>query len=81
MKRNLQQAILRPLLLVVLLGLLIACVKVTAGWWRGELELAQDGNWLWLALFPFLLAIWWRYFSVFGCKQPSCLLPEDEEKR
>ncbi|MBI5007331.1 MAG: hypothetical protein HZB95_09455 [Nitrosomonadales bacterium] len=75
-----KQALLRPLLLVVLLGLLVASVKVTVAWWRGELSLADDGNWLWLLLFPILLVIWWRYFSVFGCKEPACLLPKDEER-
>jgi hypothetical protein len=31
-------------------------------------------------LFPVLLWIWWRYFSVFGCKAPACLLPKDEKR-
>jgi len=81
MTGDMRQALLRPLLLVVLLGLLVVCLKVTAGWWRGELSLAEDGNWVWLALFPVLLVIWWCYFSVFGCKEPACLLPEDEERK
>lgn len=80
MNRDMKQALLRPLLLVVVLGLLIASVKVAVGWWRGELSLAEDGNWLWLLLFPVLLVIWWRYFSVFGCREPACLLPKDEER-
>lgn len=79
MNKRMRQAILRPLLLVVLLGLLVVSVKVAVGWWRGELSLSEDGNWLWLALFPLLLAAWWRYFSIFGCKEPECLLPKDEE--
>lgn len=73
------QTVLRPLLLVLLLGLLVAALKVAVGWWHDELDLAEDGNWLWLALFPVLLIVWWRYFSVFGCKEPACLLPKDEE--
>lgn len=80
MNRDMKQALSRALLLVLLLGLLIASLKVTVGWWRGELLLTEDGNWLWLALFPVLLVIWWRYFSVFGCKEPACLLPKDEER-
>ena len=72
-----RQALLRPVLLVVLLALLVVCVKVTVGWWRDELALTEDGNWLWLLLLPLLLAVWWRYFSVFGCKEPACLLPDD----
>lgn len=70
----------RSVLLVVLLGLLVASLKVAVGWWRGELSPADDGNWLWLVLFPVLLAVWWRYFSIFGCKEPNCLLPRDEER-
>lgn len=70
----------RSVLLVVLLGLLVASLKVAVGWWRGELSLADDGNWLWLVLFPVLLAVWWRYFSIFGCKEPNCLLPNDDER-
>ena len=75
-----RDALLRPLLLVVLLGLLVACVKVAAGWWSGEVSLTEGGNWVWLALFPILLWVWFRYFSIFGCKEPACLLPKDEER-
>lgn len=74
-----RQALLRPLLLVLLLGLMVAALKVAAAWWHGEISLAEDGNWVWLALFPILLFVWWRYFSVFGCREPECLLPKDEE--
>ena len=70
----------RSVLLVVLLGLLVASLKVAVGWWRGELSLADDGNWIWLVLLPVLLAVWWRYFSIFGCKEPNCLLPRDDER-
>jgi hypothetical protein len=75
-----RDSVLRPILLVVLLGLLVACIKVMVGWWNGEVALADDVNWLWLVLFPILLWIWFRYFSVFGCKQPACLLPKDEAR-
>lgn len=80
MSTAMRDALLRPLLLIVLLGLLVACVKVTVGWWNGEVSLAEEGNWLWLALFPILLWVWFRYFSIFGCKEPACLLPKDEER-
>jgi len=79
MDQGMRHAFLRPVLLVLLLGLLVAALKVTVGWWRDEISLAEDGNWLWLALFPILLVVWWRYFSVFGCKEPACLLPKDEK--
>lgn len=80
MSPALRDGLLRPVLLVLLLGFMVACVKVTVGWWNGEVELGEDGNWLWLALFPILLWIWFRYFSVFGCKEPACLLPKDQER-
>ena len=75
------RAMLRPVLLVVVLGLLVVCVKVATGWWRGELSLAEDGNWLWLLSFPVLLVVWGRYFSVFGCEQPACLLPDKRDRQ
>jgi hypothetical protein len=28
-----------------------------------------------------LLVVWWRYFSVFGCEQPACLLPEQQDRQ
>jgi len=77
MDSELKRALLKPLLLVMVLGLIVAAVKVAAGWWHGELLLAEDFNWLWLVLLPLLLAVWWRYFSVFGCKEPGCLLPDE----
>lgn len=77
---NWRDVVVRPLLLVAVLGLMVASVKVALGWWQGELALAEDGNWLWLALFPVLFWVWWRYFSIFSCKDPGCLLPEDERK-
>jgi hypothetical protein len=81
MTREQKLAMLRPLLLVVVLGLLVVCVKVATGWWRGELVLADDLNWFWLLLFPLVLWVWWRYFSVFGCEQPACLLPEERDRQ
>lgn len=72
-----RQALLKPLLLVAVLALLVASVKVAVGWWRGELALAEDMNWLWLLLLPLMLWVWWRYFSVFGCERPACLLPDE----
>lgn len=79
MRQRPRQAFLRPVLLVLLLGLLVPCLKVTAARWRGELAPREDGNWL--LLFPILLIGWWRYFLVFGCRQPGCLLPDDELER
>jgi hypothetical protein len=74
-----RQAILRAVLLVALLAALVVCLKVTSGWWRGELSLADSGNWFWVLLFPVLIVVWWRYFSIFGCAEATCLLPKDKE--
>lgn len=79
MKPEMRQALLRPLYLVVLLALMIAAFKVTLAWWRDEITLTEDGNGFWVALFPLLLVVWWRYFSIFGCKEPTCLLPKEKE--
>lgn len=81
MNPMLRDAVLRPLFLVVVLGLLVGCLKVLTAWWRGDVKLGEDGNWIWLLLFPILLFAWWRYLSVFGCKEASCLLPKDDERR
>lgn len=75
-----RDVVLRPVLLVIVLGLMVVCSKVLLGWWKGELLLTEDGNWLWLVLFPVLFGVWWRYFSIFGCKAPTCLLSEEEKK-
>ena len=81
MRQNLRHAFLRPVLRVLLLGLLVVCLKVTVAGWRGESAPTEDGNWLWLVLFPILPIVWWRYFPVFGCSQPSCLLADDQHER
>lgn len=77
---NWRDVVIRPVLLVIVLGLMLVCTKVVLGWWKSELALAEDGNWLWLVLLPALFWVWWRYFSIFGCKAQGCLLPEDEKK-
>lgn len=69
---------LKPILLVALLTVLVGSLKVATGWWRGELLLENEANWLWLAMLPVCLAVWWRYFSIFGCKEPQCLLPDED---
>lgn len=79
MKPEMKRALLRPLYLILVLGLMIAAIKVTLAWWRDEISLTEDGNWFWVALFPLLLVVWWRYFSIFGCKEATCLLPNDKE--
>jgi hypothetical protein len=73
-----RQPVLRVLALMVLLMLLFYSVSVTVAWWRGEIALTSGGNWCWVGLLPILIGVWWRYFSIFGCKDPACLLPQDE---
>lgn len=79
MKPDMKRALLRVLCLILLLGLMIAALKVTLAWWRNEILLTEDGNWIWVSLFPILLVVWWRYFSIFGCKEPACLLPNEKD--
>ncbi len=79
MKHDMRRALLRPLGLILVLGLMIAAFKVTLAWWRDEISLTEDGNWIWVSLFPLLLVVWWRYFSIFGCKEATCLLPKVKE--
>lgn len=73
-----RQAVLKVLALLALLALLFYSVSVTVAWWRNELALASDWNWFWVGLLPLLIVLWWRYFSIFGCKNPACLLPENK---
>lgn len=76
-----RQAVLRVLALLVLLALLFYSARVTAAWWNGETALMSDWNWFWVGLLPVLIGLWWRYFSIFGCKNPACLLPQDESAK
>lgn len=46
-------------------------------WWRGEIEVMTAADWLWLSLLPPLLYVYLRHVSIFGCKQPACLLPDE----
>lgn len=73
-----RQAVLRILALLALLALLFYSVSVTVAWWRDEIALTSGWNWFWVGLLPLLIVLWWRYFSIFGCKNPACLLPQDE---
>jgi hypothetical protein len=75
---GMRQVVLRVLALPALLMLLFYSVSVTAAWWQDEIELTSGWNWFWVGLLPLLIVLWWRYFSIFGCKNPACLLPEDE---
>lgn len=61
-------------------GLVFLQSLVTAlRWWSGEITEPAGWEWLWLALFPPMLYLYLRHVSIFGCKQPTCLQPDDKE--
>jgi hypothetical protein len=50
-------------------------------WWQGRLA---DPDWLdifWLCLAPLMAYLYLRHVSIFGRKQPPCLLPKDDKPR
>lgn len=59
---------------------LIQALTVTVAWWRNELPGMQAADWFWILLLPVLIAIYFRYFSIF---RPDCraCLPEDRATR
>lgn len=68
--------------LALLLGfaymvLLIEGIRVAVAWWKGELADPGLVDGLLLASLPVLAWIWWRHFSVFGCKKGCALPPKD----
>ena len=64
----------RPLLLFLLLLLLFPAAASVARWFQG----ASLGwlEWAGVLAFPLLLWLWWRHFSIIGCRQ--CVAPPDE---
>lgn len=54
----------------------IQSLTVTVAWWRNELPETQPADWFWILLFPILIGIYLRCFSIF---RPDCraCLPED----
>jgi hypothetical protein len=48
-------------------------------WWHGEIGAMTAIDWLWLALLPPLLYAYLRHVSILGCKQPTCLLPDERQ--
>lgn len=54
----------------------IQSLTVTVAWWRHELHAMHAADWFWILLFPLLIVIYLRFFSIFrpGCR--ACL-PED----
>jgi len=72
-----QRPVLRAVLSFVAGALLflaiIQSLTVTVAWWRNELSDLQAGDWLWILLFPILIAIYLRYFSIFRPDCRACL--------
>ena len=58
---------------MALLQSLVTAVR----WWQGEIAVMEASDWLWLSLLPPMLYVYLRYVSIFGCKQPTCLTPEE----
>lgn len=56
----------------------IQSVATAIRWWRGDIVMLTREDGFWLALLPLMLYLYFRQ-SVFGCKQPACLLPPEEQ--
>ncbi|GAB4179634.1 MAG: hypothetical protein OHK0026_04540 [Rhodocyclaceae bacterium] len=52
-------------------------LRTAVAWWRGELATLGWYELLLLALLPVLLIAWWRFFSIFGRKNPKCLTRDE----
>lgn len=58
--------------------LAIESLRVWVDWWHGRLEHAGALQVLLAAALPVLAVLWWKYFSIFGRKNPKCLLPDED---
>lgn len=54
----------------------VQSITVTLAWWNGELA-AGLWEWLWIALLPVWVFVYFRYYSIFrpGCR--ACLPPHE----
>lgn len=59
----------------------VESLKVAVAWWRDGRVPAEWWEWLGVAALPVLVLIWARHFSIFGSKEPQCLLPEEPPGR
>jgi hypothetical protein len=71
----------RVVLVMMVLLLLFRSISVTVAWWEGEMQAMGWTDWLWVAMLPGSLWLWFRYLSVFGCREGQCLLPGEKERR
>lgn len=62
---------------MVLIQSLVTAVR----WWQGEIVVMTASDWLWLCLLPPMLYVYLRYVSIFGCREPTCLLPENQREQ
>lgn len=76
---TLKKAILRLLLGMGFGFAFLQSIVTTVNWWQGTQPMTL-WDWLWVGVFPVLLWIYFRHFSVLGCKNPACLLPEDKRR-
>lgn len=56
---------------------LVQSVTVAVAWWRGDI-VPGWWEWLWIALLPVWLWVFFRYFSIFRPGADGCL-PRDEK--
>jgi hypothetical protein len=57
--------------------LFLQSLVTTLRWAQGEI-VPDALDWAWIALFPPLLYGYLRHVSLFGCKEPACLVPGKE---
>jgi len=56
----------------------IQSLHVTVAWWKGEIAVMTLADWFWVAMLPVLLYLYFRYVSIFRCKEPACLRPPED---
>lgn len=67
----------KPVLLFLLLLALFPAIGSVATWLRGDAMTLPD--WLGVLAFPLLAWLWFRHFSILGCRE-DCLPPDREGK-
>jgi hypothetical protein len=65
---------------VILFLAIIQSLTITVAWWRGELPAMHAADWIRVLMFPFLIWIYLRFFSIF---RPDCraCLPDDHRRQ
>ncbi|PIV76661.1 MAG: hypothetical protein COW56_01105 [Rhodocyclales bacterium CG17_big_fil_post_rev_8_21_14_2_50_68_7] len=52
-------------------------LRTALAWWKGELAHIGWTDALLLGCLPLAAALWWRYLSIFGRKNPKCLSTDE----